>query len=285
MTAGRVVWVPSCGVSDDAGSVEAACHWCGEPVDHPPAGVCDRCKARLRAAEAARQRPSALWPRSRIEVGHTADTILGAPVTLSFIQAFRNSFSLRFDLESARAEVQGTGALNPQRRLLGPWDAWDDAGNEYPGIGGEGGQTGSSSSGDIWFVPALDPGATELTIAATSRGETLFHTTFALGERSPWSPMAPRSTHMMPRDERPYSAVLEQIIQIVTGIGPPFDPPVEHLLHQADAFHARGLGRLEGMIASCRGEIFLDAVMADEVAGTLLAAYGLGGLGDPPHDG
>lgn len=48
------------------------------------------------------------------------------------------------------------------------------------------------------------------------------------------------------------------------------------LLDWVDTLHRDGLGRLVEMIRAWRGETFLDAAAADEIAGTLLAAYGLG---------
>ena len=51
---------------------------------------------------------------------------------------------------------------------------------------------------------------------------------------------------------------------------------VVELLDWVDAFHRDGLGRLVEMIRAWRGEIFLEAVAGDDVAGGLLAAYDLG---------
>lgn len=51
---------------------------------------------------------------------------------------------------------------------------------------------------------------------------------------------------------------------------------VGELLDWVDAFHRDGLGRLVDMIREWRGEIFLESVARDELAGTLLAAYDLG---------
>ncbi|MDQ6783990.1 MAG: NifU family protein [Actinomycetota bacterium] len=51
---------------------------------------------------------------------------------------------------------------------------------------------------------------------------------------------------------------------------------VSELLDWVDAFHRDGLGRLADMIRAWRGEVFLEAVAADEYAGALLNAYGLG---------
>ncbi len=51
---------------------------------------------------------------------------------------------------------------------------------------------------------------------------------------------------------------------------------VEELLDWVDVFHRDGLGRLVEMVRGWRGDLFLDSVARDEVAGIMLAAYGLG---------
>jgi len=50
----------------------------------------------------------------------------------------------------------------------------------------------------------------------------------------------------------------------------------EEMLDWIDAFHREGLGRLVELIRGWRGEIFLDAVARDDVAGTFLTTYDLG---------
>ncbi|MBA3268052.1 MAG: NifU family protein [Acidimicrobiia bacterium] len=50
----------------------------------------------------------------------------------------------------------------------------------------------------------------------------------------------------------------------------------EELLDWIDAFHREGLGRLVELIRGWRGEIFLDSVARDDIAGTFLATYDLG---------
>lgn len=50
----------------------------------------------------------------------------------------------------------------------------------------------------------------------------------------------------------------------------------EEMLDWIDAFHREGLGRLVELIRGWRGEIFLDSVARDDVAGMLLATYDLG---------
>ena len=51
---------------------------------------------------------------------------------------------------------------------------------------------------------------------------------------------------------------------------------VVELLDWIDVFHANGVGRMVEMLRDWRGEILLEAVAADPVAGALLSAYGLG---------
>ena len=50
---------------------------------------------------------------------------------------------------------------------------------------------------------------------------------------------------------------------------------VAELLDWVDVFHREGLARLVAMVEAWRGEIFLESAADDEVAGTLLDAYGL----------
>ena len=57
---------------------------------------------------------------------------------------------------------------------------------------------------------------------------------------------------------------------------------VEELLDWVDAFHRDGLGRLVEMIRAWRGEIFLESVGRDEIAGVLLDTYDLGEPADEP---
>jgi len=50
----------------------------------------------------------------------------------------------------------------------------------------------------------------------------------------------------------------------------------EEMLDWIDAFHREGLGRVVELIRGWRGEIFLDSVARDDIAGTFLATYDLG---------
>lgn len=51
---------------------------------------------------------------------------------------------------------------------------------------------------------------------------------------------------------------------------------VLELLDWIDVFHANGVGRIVEMIRDWRGEVLLESVGADPIAGALLRAYGLG---------
>ncbi len=77
----------------------------------------------------------------------------------------------------------------------------------------------------------------------------------------------------------PYHEALTRIAELAEQLAAHPDPTVAsdvgELLDWVDAFHRDGLSRLVGMIRTWRGEIFLEAVAADEVAGLLLEAYGL----------
>lgn len=78
--------------------------------------------------------------------------------------------------------------------------------------------------------------------------------------------------------ELPCVHVLERIAALAEQLAehPEVGGDALELLDWVDAFHREGLGRLVEMIRAWRGEIFLEAVAGDEVAGGLLAAYDLG---------
>lgn len=92
-------------------------------------------------------------------------------------------------------------------------------------------------------------------------------------------------------DQLSYADVLVRIGELAEALTRSPDKevaePVGELLDWVDAFHRDGIGRLVEMIREWRGEIFLEAVARDELAGTLLGAYGLGegtGTGDQAAD-
>lgn len=78
--------------------------------------------------------------------------------------------------------------------------------------------------------------------------------------------------------ELPADEVLAGIAALAEKLSehPDVGQEVLELLDWVDAFHREGLGRLVEMIRAWRGEIFLEAVAGDVVAGGLLAAYDLG---------
>lgn len=82
------------------------------------------------------------------------------------------------------------------------------------------------------------------------------------------------------RQELAFGDVLERIAALAEELTEWPDPAVAErtaeLLDWVDAFHRDGLGRLAEMVRAWRGEVFLEAVAADEYAGALLEAYGLG---------
>lgn len=82
----------------------------------------------------------------------------------------------------------------------------------------------------------------------------------------------------LPGDALAAGEVLDRIASLAEVLGdhPEVGAEVVELLDWVDAFHREGLGRLVEMIRAWRGEIFLEAVAGDEVAGALLAAYDLG---------
>ncbi len=77
-----------------------------------------------------------------------------------------------------------------------------------------------------------------------------------------------------------FAAIWAQIELAVDDLLAHPDPAVvsqvEELLDWVDVFHRDGLGRLVEMVRGWRGELFLNSVANDEVAGTMLATYGLG---------
>jgi Fe-S cluster biogenesis protein NfuA len=59
---------------------------------------------------------------------------------------------------------------------------------------------------------------------------------------------------------------------------------IQELLDWVDVFHREGLGRLVEMIRAWRGEIFLESVAQDEIAGVFLDVYDLGEDIDRDHE-
>jgi Fe-S cluster biogenesis protein NfuA len=76
-------------------------------------------------------------------------------------------------------------------------------------------------------------------------------------------------TEIMPR-------VAELADELMSQSEPGMRARLEELLDLVDLFHREGLGRLIEMIRAWRGEIFLESVSRDEIAGTMLDIYELG---------
>ena len=77
-----------------------------------------------------------------------------------------------------------------------------------------------------------------------------------------------------------FDEVLPRIAELAEALTSHDDPSTaataEELLDWIDVFHANGVGRLVEMIREWRGDILLESVAADPIAGSLLHAYGLG---------
>lgn len=82
-----------------------------------------------------------------------------------------------------------------------------------------------------------------------------------------------------------FDEVLPRIAELAEALTSHDDPATaasaEELLDWIDVFHANGVGRLVEMIREWRGDILLESVAADPIAGSLLRAYGLGSDADP----
>ena len=76
-------------------------------------------------------------------------------------------------------------------------------------------------------------------------------------------------------DEVPYR-IAELAQELMGHPDPAVAGQVTELLEWYDTFHRDGLGQLVGMIRDWRGDIFLESVARDAVAGTLLDFYELG---------
>ncbi len=81
-----------------------------------------------------------------------------------------------------------------------------------------------------------------------------------------------------------FDEVLPRIAALAEALTANEDPATaalaEELLDWIDVFHANGIGRLVEMIREWRGDILLESIAADPIAGSLLRAYGLGSDAD-----
>ena len=77
-----------------------------------------------------------------------------------------------------------------------------------------------------------------------------------------------------------FDQVLPRIAELAETLSEHDDASVAEMatemLDWIDVFHSNGVGRIVEMVRAWRGEILLEAVAADPVAGALLRAYGLG---------
>lgn len=85
-------------------------------------------------------------------------------------------------------------------------------------------------------------------------------------------------------EEIDYTAIMPRVAELAEELMSQAEPGmrvrIEELLDLVDAFHREGLGRLIEMIRAWRGEIFLESVARDEIAGILLEVYDLGETDD-----
>ena len=87
-----------------------------------------------------------------------------------------------------------------------------------------------------------------------------------------------------PSERLEFDQILPRISELAEQLAGHDDPAVSEsvveLLDWIDVFHANGVGRLVEMLREWRGDVLLEAVAADPVAGQLLHAYGLGDTSD-----
>jgi len=80
-------------------------------------------------------------------------------------------------------------------------------------------------------------------------------------------------------EHKPYPEVMERVGELADALLNNPDPRVaeraEEMLDWIDIFHRKGLEQLVGLIISWRGELFLETVSNDEIAGVFLATYDL----------
>jgi hypothetical protein len=97
-----------------------------------------------------------------IDVGE----VLGSTLVLRTIETRPHSFAVGYTLLGHWAEVEGSATLNPLARLHGLWEAVDNLGREYVGIGDTSEATRTEWAGVIRFIPGLTEGAVVLSLVA-----------------------------------------------------------------------------------------------------------------------
>ena len=118
-----------------------------------------------------------------MELGDSV-TVDGSVLHLPFLRQFETAFAVRYLVDGPVAWIVGDGRSQTDPKINGPWDAHDDAGNVYRGIGQAFRASSASCRGEVWFAPSLASSATALTIHALNKGERYFSATVKLRERS-----------------------------------------------------------------------------------------------------
>ncbi len=89
---------------------------------------------------------------------------------------------------------------------------------------------------------------------------------------------------MSDTEQLAYNEIMPRVGELADELLNHPDPQVRdqitELLDWVDVFHREGLGRLVEMIRAWRGEIFLESVNRDEIAGAFLETYDLGETDD-----
>lgn len=131
--------------------------WCASPAypagmtADPPFSAVSR--AVSRAHYDPTSRPQHVVPLVRtFELGSICELVL---ISLE-------AWTTWFDLSYALFGAEGAQGLDLERTHLTPWEARDEMGTRYEGIGAAGGGEANRWSGHIWFQPALQPSAARL---------------------------------------------------------------------------------------------------------------------------
>jgi hypothetical protein len=150
---------------------------------------CPDCRDRSRATDLARNDWLIAQAKERLTLQDSVRPILGSRLHLESIRSFGTCFALRYSIDCHLGDpVRGSGDVNPDPRVHGPWDALDDFGGEYRGIGQAYQGSADHMHGDVWFAPSLHPATKLLTLTAFNRGKPLFVTTARLGPPAPFLP-------------------------------------------------------------------------------------------------
>lgn len=160
------------------------CSRCERPVAATNIRVCDDCQERSDATRGARDEWPTGAPGERLELGDSV-TLDGSVLRFEFLRSFETAFAIRYLVDGPVAWVVGDGRSQTDPKVNGPWDAHDDAGNVYRGIGQAFRASSAFCRGEVWFAPTLANPAKVLTIHALNNGESLLSATVKLGARTP----------------------------------------------------------------------------------------------------